>query len=355
MKIIKENRSKLKINANLKSIMIMTLLIISMMALLPIIFLGDNSDSGNSLSEFKLNDNNIVENSGVSFPADGKVKVYRREKNIVEELDLEEYIKGVVASEMPANFDEEALKAQAVAARTYYINKRANPCKDAKSKGAEICDSTNCQVYMDKEEILSKWSKSDGESNWKKIDDAVESTKGQILTYYGVVLEYPQFFAVSSGKTEDAIDVFAMNIPYLKSIDSEGEEIAPKFETTLNIPFDEFINKLKLQYKDIILDKDNIQHSIKVNNYTKGGSVKEITVGNKNISGIEFRKILNLNSTNFSISFENINIIFLCKGYGHGVGMSQWGANVMAKNGSEYDEILKHYYNGIEIEEIKYG
>ena len=92
MKIIKENRSKLKINANLKSIMIMTLLIISMMALLPIIFLGDNSDSGNSLSEFKLNDNNIVENSGVSFPADGKVKVYRREKNVVEELDLEEYI-----------------------------------------------------------------------------------------------------------------------------------------------------------------------------------------------------------------------------------------------------------------------
>lgn len=354
MRVIKEKRRKLKINRNLKTIIIMTLIIIFIMILLPIIFLGDNSNSSNSLSSFNLKDDNIVKASGLSFPVNGKVKLYRREKNVVEELDLEEYVKGVVSSEMPANFDEEALKAQAVAARTYYMNKRINPCKDAKIKGAEICDSTNCQVYMDKEERMSKWSKDDGESNWNKISEAVESTKGEVLTYDGVVLEYPQFFAVSSGKTEDAVDVFAMNIPYLKSIDSKGEEIAPKFESTLSISLDEFVDKIKSQYKDIVLSKDNIEDSIKIQSYTKGGGVKEIKVGNKNISGIEFRKILNLNSTNFTISFKNNNIVFLCKGYGHGVGMSQWGANAMAKNGSKYNDILKYYYSGIEIEKIKY-
>ena len=354
MKVIKEKRNTLKINRNVKSVIIMTFLIIFIMILLPIIFLDDNSSRSSELSEFNLKDTNIVKNLGLSFPSNGKVKVYRREKNVVEELDLEEYIKGVVVSEMPANFHEEALKAQAVAARTYYMNKRINPCKDAESKGAEICDSTNCQVYMDKEEIMSKWIKDDRESNWDKIDKAVEATRGEVLTYEGVVLEYPQFFAISSGKTEDAVDVFSMNIPYLKSIDSEGEEIAPKFESTLSISLDEFVDKMKVKYNDIVLSKDTIVNSIKIQSYTQGGSVKEIKIGNKNISGTEFRKILNLNSTNFTISFKDNNIIFLCKGYGHGVGMSQWGANAMAKNGSKYNDILKHYYNGVDIETIKY-
>lgn len=255
---------------------------------------------------------------------------------------------------MPANFDEEALKAQAVAARTYYMNKRINKCKDAESKGAEICDSTHCQVYMDKEERMSKWSKKDSESNWSKINEAVESTKGEVLTYDGAILEYPQFFAVSSGRTEDALDVLSMNIPYLKSTDSKGEEVAPKYETTFSMSLDEFINKIKSSYNDIKLSKNSLKNSIEIQSYTQGGSVKEIKIGNKIISGIELRKILNLNSTNFKISFKNNDIIFLCKGYGHGVGMSQWGANAMAKSGDKYSDILKHYYSGVDIEKIQY-
>ena len=355
MRIVNEKGKKLRINGSLKSVVIMTFIILIIMIALPIIFLKESRNTSNmSSSGFKLNDENIVKSSGLFFPEGGKVKLYRREKNTVEELDLEEYIKGVVASEMPANFDEEALKAQAVAARTYYMNKRINPCKDAESKGAEICDSTNCQVYMDKEERISKWSKKDSESNWNKIDEAVESTKGQVLTYDGTVLEYPQFFAVSSGKTEDAVDVFSMSVPYLKSTDSKGEEIAPKYQTTFSMPLDDFINKVKSKYKDANVSKSNLKNSIEIESYTEGGSVKEIKVGDKVISGIDFRKILNLNSANFTISFKNNDIVFLCKGYGHGVGMSQWGANAMAKSGSKYEDILKHYYSGVDIEEIKY-
>ncbi|WP_294405713.1 stage II sporulation protein D [uncultured Clostridium sp.] len=353
MNIIKEKCRKLKINENLKIIIIMSFVVLGIMILLPVIFLS-NSSSSNNLYVFNLNNSNIIKNSGLSFPYDGKVKLYRREKGSVEEIALEEYIKGVVASEMPANFDEEALKAQAVAARTYYINKRVNPCKDAQSNGAEICDSTDCQVYMDKQERVSKWSKKDSETNWNKINEAVESTKGEVLTYDGVILEYPQYFAVSSGKTEDAVDVFSMNVPYLKSTESSGEEIAPKYETTSTISVDDFINKIKAKYSDAEISRRNIRNCIEVESYTQGGSVKEIRVGNKNLRGIELRKILNLNSTNFSVSYKGNDIIFSCKGYGHGVGMSQWGANAMAKNGAGYDEILKHYYNGVDIEKINY-
>lgn len=352
MNIIKEKCRKLKINENLKIIIIMSFVVLGIMILLPVIFLSNSSN--NNLSVFNLNNSNIIKNSGLSFPYDGKVRLYRREKGSVEEIDLEEYIKGVVASEMPANFDEEALKAQAVAARTYYINKRVNPCKDAQSNGAEICDSTDCQVYMDKQERVSKWSKKDSETNWNKINEAVESTKGEVLTYDGVILEYPQYFAVSSGKTEDAVDVFSINVPYLKSTESSGEEIAPKYETTSTISVDDFINKIKAKYNDAEISRRNIRNCIEVESYTQGGSVKEIRVGNKNLRGVELRKILNLNSTNFSVSYKGNDIIFSCKGYGHGVGMSQWGANAMAKNGAGYDEILKHYYNGVDIEKIIY-
>lgn len=355
MRIVNEGFKRFKINELLKITFIMTFIILFIMISLPIMFLNSNkSDNNMSSSGFKLNDSTVIKNSGLSVMNNEKVRIYRRDKNTVEDLDLEEYIKGVVASEMPANFDEEALKAQAVAARTYYMNKRINKCKDAESKGAEICDSTHCQVYMDKEERMSKWSKKDSESNWSKINEAVESTKGEVLTYDGAILEYPQFFAVSSGRTEDALDVLSMNIPYLKSTDSKGEEVAPKYETTFSMSLDEFINKIKSSYNDIKLSKNSLKNSIEIQSYTQGGSVKEIKIGNKIISGIELRKILNLNSTNFKISFKNNDIIFLCKGYGHGVGMSQWGANAMAKSGDKYSDILKHYYSGVDIEKIQY-
>lgn len=329
----------------------MTLIIFTILIILPLIFLrGDR----NSINVFNLNNKNIVNSSKIIFPINGKVKLYHKQEDKVEELDLEEYIMGVVASEVPASFAEEALKAQAIAARTFYMNRRNNPCKNAETKGAEICDTTNCQVYMSKEERISKWSSSEAENNWNKIKKAVLDTKGQVLTCDGLVLEYPQFFAISGGKTEDAKDVFSMDISYLKSEESKGEEIAPKYKTTLEIPITEFINKINTKYRTASLKRSDLPSLIKIESYTEAGSVKEIKLGNDSIKGVEFRELFNLNSTNFKIDFEKDTVKINCTGYGHGVGMSQWGANVMGKNGSTYDEILKHYYSGVEIQEIKY-
>jgi stage II sporulation protein D len=336
---------------NIKIIFVMTGIIIVVLVILPLIFLKVGE---NSTNVFNINKNDINKNSEITFPTGGKVKLYRKAKDKVEEINLEDYIMGVVASEVPANFNEEALKAQAVAARTFYMNRRSNPYKDDKSKGAEVCDSTNCQVYMDKEERMAKWSKSEAESNWSKIEKAVLDTKGQVLTYDGLILEYPQFFATSSGKTENAKDVFSVDVPYLKSEESSGEEIAPKFKTTLSIPINEFINKIDQKYDHANLTRSGLASFIKIESYTEGGSVKELKAGNSVIKGTEFRELFNLNSTNFTFDFEADSVKINCTGYGHGVGMSQWGANAMAKSGSTYDEILKHYYSGVAIQQIIY-
>ena len=352
MKTIILKGLNIRFNNNIKTIAIMTLIIFIILIVLPLIFLNVGKDS---INVFNLSAENIVKSSEITFPTNGKVRLYHKNEDNIEELDLEEYIMGVVASEVPANFNEEALKAQAVAARTFYMNKRKNPCKDAKSRNGEICDTTNCQVYMSKAERMSKWSKSEAENNWSKIQKAVLDTKGQILTYEESVLEYPQFFAVSSGKTEDAKDVFSMDVPYLKSEESKGEEIAPKYKTTLEVPIKEFLSKINSKYGNAKLKKDNLSAAIKIENHTEAGSVKEIKIGGELIKGTEFRTLFNLNSTNFKFEFGENIIKINCIGYGHGVGMSQWGANVMAKNDSKYDEILKHYYSGVEIQEIKYA
>lgn len=349
MKIISKVGEKLGLN--IKIIIVMTLFIFGVLIILPLVILkGD----GYNTSKFDLGISSIIKSSQITFPTNGKVKLYHRKDGTVEEIDLEEYIMGVVASEVPANFEEEALKAQAVAARTFYMNKRNQPCKDAKEKGAEICDSTDCQVYMSKSERMKSWSSKEGDNNWNKIKTAVEETKGQVLTYNGAILEYPQFFATSSGKTENAKDVFSVDVPYLKSEESKGEEIAPKYKTSIQISISDFVNKINAKYPKANVNKNDLANSVKVKNYTEAGSVKEIQIGNEIIKGTEFRELFGLNSTNFNLDFGKNAVIVNCKGYGHGVGMSQWGANVMAKNGSKYDEILKHYYSGVEISKIKY-
>lgn len=341
---------KLKISSEIKKIFVMTIVIVLFLCIMPIVFL--NSDK--KVNIFNIGSSDIVKGSAIKFPRDGKVKLYLKEENRTIELDLEEYITGVVASEVPADFSEEALKAQAVAARTYYMNKRRNPCKDAEANGGEICDTTNCQVYMSKEKRMNSWSSTKGEANWNKINNAVESTKGQVLTYDGELLEYPQFFSTSSGKTEDAKDVFAMDIPYLKSQESKGEESAPKYQSSKSIPTGDFINKINSSYPDSKLKKDKLSSMISIKSYTEGGSVKEIQVGGSTIRGTDFRKLFDLNSSNFTLEFTGSYVVIKCMGYGHGVGMSQWGANAMAKDGYVYDEILKHYYSGVKIEKIKY-
>lgn len=335
-----------------KVVVYMTVFILIFMLIISCISMAT---SFNKLNPFNLGDYSIknIEDEYVVVAGSNIARVFNTETKTIEEIDIEEYIKGVVASEMPANFDERAIKAQAVAARTYYIAKRLDNCTQA--SGAEICNSTHCQVYSSKEKNMSKWSKDNAQIYWDKISKAVEDTEGQVLVYDGEIVMYPQFFATSSGKTESAVDVFSRDIPYLKSIESLGEEIAPKYSSVISINSTEFIDTINGSYSNAKVTNENFKEIVKIKSNTEGGAVKEVALGNEVISGITFRKLFKLNSANFTIDFSEGNVKFDCRGYGHGVGMSQWGANVMAKEGKEYDEILKHYYSGVEIKKIKFN
>lgn len=308
--------------------------------------------NNNNIDSYNISKNNLKKSETISFPGERMVHVYRGENQKIEAIDVDEYIKCVLACEMPANFHIEALKAQAIAARTFYFSKRLSNCTNA--KGAEICDSVHCQVYKSKEECLLKWNKNDKNNYWSKISEAVDNTKDMVLTYEDKIVEYPQFFATSWGKTEDSKDVFSTNIPYLKSVESKGEEVAPKYSSSVKINLNDFINKVNKNYIDACLSKETVLSNVMIESYTKSGSVKKIRLGKINITGKDFRKLFNLNSPKFEI-YINDNVVNInCTGYGHGLGMSQWGANIMAKSGKGYKEILEHYYKGVKIGKVKF-
>ena len=182
----------------------------------------------------------------------------------------------------------------------------------------------------------------------------MEATAGQVLIYNDELVENPKYFSVSAGKTENSVDVFSDDVPYLKSTDSPGEEAAPKYESNVEMKKSQFIKTINNSNPDAKLDNNNI-NSIKIISRTEGEGVKEISLGNINVSGVEFRKLFNLNSTDFNIEINSDVIKIECKGYGHRVGMSQWGANAMAKEGKSYEEILKHYYTGVEIGKVQFN
>lgn len=315
------------------------------------LIVGVKGNDGNSY-EF---DEGVVEkktlDSDVKVDFNNKVRVYLTKESREVELDVEEYICGVVASEMPAEFEIEALKAQAIAARTYFMNKKIRKCNDA--KGADICDTTHCQVYIDKAKKNSEWGEG-GEEYWNKINKAVAETKDKVITYNEKIIEYPQFFAISSGMTENCKDVFSGDEPYLVSVESKGEEVAPKYKSEIKQTAQEFINLINKNYSNCELDANKLESNIKILERSEAGGVKKIKVGKAEIKGTDFRKLLNLNSTNFEYELVDGEIIFTCKGYGHGVGMSQWGANIMAKEGNGYEKIIKHYYKGTEIKNVLY-
>ena len=265
----------------------------------------------------------------------------------MEKVPLEEYVLSVVSSEMPATFHEEALKAQSILARTFVINKLITGCNNIKE--GNICDTTHCQAYLNINEKKKAWGK-DGDEYLKKLKKVVKETEGKVLSYNDQLVKYPQYFSTSSGNTEDAVAVFSEDVPYLKSVESPGEEISPKYESEISISISDFKSKIKKSIPNSDLG-NNITEEVKILNRNTGGTVNDIKIGEATIKGKEFRKIFGLNSANFTLEVLDDNIKIKCLGYGHGVGMSQWGANVMAKEGSKYDEILEHYFKGSKIEE----
>ena len=261
-----------------------------------------------------------------------EIKVKITKNNKIEELNLEDYIVGVVAGEMPASFEKEALKAQAIASRTYALYQ-----KEISNNFLEI--TTDDQVYNTIDEMKEKWNE-DYEKYYKKIKNAVTETKYMIMKKNNKLFK-SFYFAMSNGYTEDEVAVFSTN--NLESVSSPWDnETLNKFKVSTTFRKED-LEKL-LNIKNIenitILDRD------------KTNRVKYIKINSITLTGIKFRKLLNLRSTDFEISTENNNYIITTKGYGHGVGMSQYGANGMAKENYKYDEILKYYYSDIEIEKI---
>lgn len=269
------------------------------------------------------------------FKDEKKIRV-KREDNTIINVPFEEYIVGVVSGEMPINFEIEALKAQAVAARSYaYIKMNEN-----KENDYDVVDTIMNQVYLDEKTLKEKW-KNDYIKNINKVKTAILETKGEYMDYHGEIVE-ALFFSTSTGKTENVEEVFSENLPYLRSVDSSfDEEISPVFNDQKSFTLKDFYQKLGLTYQDKL--------NINVLETTSTGRIKKILINNKVFSGNEVANFLSLRSSYFSIKQKDNQIIVHTKGFGHGVGMSQYGAEALAKKGYSYIDILKHYYTDIEI------
>lgn len=280
----------------------------------------------------------------------GIIKLLHLSNNQVEELKIDEYLYGVVSSEMPANYELEALKAQAVVARTYTIYQIIN--NNGKHENADICDDYSCcQAWISKQDRMAKWQENEAESNWNKIMQAVNDTKGKIITYNGEPIN-AFFHANSGGITESSLNIWGkIDYPYLKSVETVGEEGYTQYASQVTFSKQDLINKIKTKYENCEMDFSQ-QDCINILEYTTSGRVKTIKFGNIEIAGTEARTLLGLKSTNFTVSIEGENIIFSVTGYGHGVGMSQTGADALAKEGSDYESIIKHFYTNVEIIEV---
>ncbi|CDE14974.1 stage II sporulation protein D [Clostridium sp. CAG:470] len=294
------------------------------------------------------NQTEISNKNTYNYSKYGTISLLHKKTGEVEQVKLDEYLCNVVSAEMPATFEQEALKAQAIVARTYTIYKILNKKHD----NADICDdSTCCQAWISKDDRLAKWEENQRESNWQKICSAVNETSGKIITYENKPID-AFFHSNSGGITEVPVNVWGgTGYPYLQSVETSGENTYTQYASEVTLSQEELINKLKEKYSDISIDFTN-SDDIKILEYTESTRVKTVKFGNHEISGVEARTLFGLKSTNFEISRDGNNIKFSVKGYGHGVGMSQTGADSMAKNGSRAEEIIKHFYTGVEITEV---
>lgn len=258
----------------------------------------------------------------------------RRSDGRVVSLELEDYVTGVVGAEMPALFSSEALKAQAVIARTYALK--------ANSMGQVLSDNESTQSYKDNGELASLWGGSYS-SYYSKIKDAVNSTKGVYLTYNGNYIE-AVYHSTSNGRTEDSSNVWGNSYPYLVSVDSVYDNTNPSFSISKSFSYSDLSSKLGIGV--------NSSSEFNILGYTSGGRVSSISIDGNQFSGVSFRSMLGLRSADFDIVKNDDGVVITTRGYGHGVGMSQYGANGMGKAGYSYQDILLHYYPGVSLGQL---
>lgn len=276
------------------------------------------------------------EMSTTFFNSSPKIAVKNTSTNNVSKMDIEEYIVGVVAAEMPASFNIEALKAQAVASRTYAYYKMESSNGDY-----DVVTDVSNQSYITVAQMKEKWG-SDYNKYYEKIKEAVLGTKGLVMLYNDKIVE-AYYFAMSNGYTEDVSLVFSEERDYLKSVESLGDRENKNFLVETKISKQEFCTKLEIDCSGIVIK--SIERS-------RTNRVNSLVVNDKTFKGTVFRTKLGLRSTDFDIEIGSDFVNITTRGYGHGVGMSQYGANEMAKNGSNYENILKYYYKNVKISSI---
>lgn len=261
-------------------------------------------------------------------------------ENGIDSMPLHDYLVGALAGEMPLSFDLEALKAQAIACRTYALRQYATRKHDP----AAVCTvSSCCECWKTTDTVSSE--------NRQKAEQAVSETDGIVMTYDGALIE-ATFFSCSGGQTETAADVWGNDIPYLHSVSSPGEEQAPHFTGKVTVPVQMFQEKLQEEDNNFTVSDKLSDDSFSLT-YTQGGGVKTVQVGGSTFTGKTFRKIFGLDSTDFKITVNGQSVVFSTSGYGHRVGMSQYGAQAMAASGADCEAILLHYYTNIELTDCR--
>ncbi len=270
-----------------------------------------------------------------------------------ETMTLEDYLWGVVAAEMPAAFQQEALNAQAIAARTYTLYRLANP--SASHPEADICgDSTCCQAWMSVEERTAQWDSEKADGYAEKITQAVSSTDGLALYYEGEPI-LAAFHAISAGSTKSALEVWGQDIPYLQAVESpEGEDVAPNYYSAVTVDKADFATTFSEAYPEADLTAEDCGDWFGEETYDEAGLPISIEIGGVQVDTSQVRTLFDLRSATFTVECEGDTITFYVTGYGHGVGMSQYGANALAKEGKTAEEILAWYYTGAEVKSMSY-
>lgn len=282
--------------------------------------------------------NLFVKEEEIKFNYTNNLNVRVKRDTGIVTVPLEDYVVGVLAGEMPIEFEMEALKAQAVAARSYVLKKMSYN----KEKEYDVVDTVMNQVYLDNDYLKKTWGK-DYVKKINKLKTAVIETNYQYVDYNGNIAD-TMFFSTSVGETENSEEVFSNKVPYLKSVSSTWDEISPVYKLNYQFKLNEFLNKLDLPYSNFV--------KLEVIDSTSTGRVKKIKINEKTFDGSVVVTKLKLKSNHFTIKQDGDTINITTKGYGHGVGMSQYGAQGMALNGYSYEEILMHYYQGTSIKKI---
>lgn len=331
----------------MKQYTVLCLIVAIILFISPFIALISSQPEKEQAPENETNENISVthrETANNSEDDKNTITVFMTESSEIMKMEMKDYIIGVVAAEVPASYETEAIKAQAIVAMTYAQYRKKHPDK---SISADISDdSSKHQGYMSDDDMKEKWGDA-YESYRTKIEDAVDSVTGSVILYENEPI-MAAYHAISGGKTESAENIWGEDIPYLQSVESEWDIYSSRYTSEVRLTADEVKKIMKTSEK---ADFDSPEEEwIEIKKTTDNGTVLEAIICGIDLTGIETRELFALRSPVFDVTYEDGEFIFTVSGYGHGVGMSQNGANCMAKEGKTAEEIIKHYYKGVTIE-----